>query len=82
MAAPSPTTLSTVVDVFFAIIERAKARVMMQREAINWVPISSQEFYRSVCGMARSLQSWGIAKGDRVAILSENRPEWSIADFA
>jgi long-chain acyl-CoA synthetase len=82
MTAPSPTTLSTVVDVFFAIVERAKPRVMMQREAIDWIPISSQELYRSVCGVARTLQSWGIAKGDRVAILSENRPEWPIADFA
>jgi long-chain acyl-CoA synthetase len=28
------------------------------------------------------LTQWGIHKGDRVAILSENRPEWMIADFA
>jgi len=55
---------------------------MMQREAINWVAISSPEFYGSVCGVARALQSWGIGKGDRIAVLSENRPEWPIADFA
>jgi long-chain acyl-CoA synthetase len=82
MAVANPTTLGTLADVFFAIVERAKARVMMQREAIDWIAISSQDFYRSVCGAARAMQSWGIGKGDRVAILSENRPEWSIADFA
>src|SRR3981081_4526317 len=31
---------------------------------------------------ARVLKQWGIRKGDRVAILGENRPEWMIADFA
>jgi len=55
---------------------------MMQRQLEGWVPISSTEVYRSVVGVARTLESWGIGKGDRVAILSENRPEWTITDFA
>jgi long-chain acyl-CoA synthetase len=55
---------------------------MMQREALGWIPISAAELYRNVVGVARDLEQWGIRKGDRIAILSENRPEWTIADFA
>ena len=32
--------------------------------------------------MARQLQSWGVGQGDRVVLLSENRPEWAVTDFA
>ncbi len=55
---------------------------MLQREALGWIPISATELYRNVVGVARELEQWGIRKGDRVAILSENRPEWTTADFA
>ena len=75
-------SLNTVNDVFFTIVESQSSRVMLHRQAINWVPISSQELYRNVVGIARQLEVWGIRKGDRVAILSENRPEWSTVDFA
>src|SRR5579863_1810917 len=75
-------SLKTLNDIFFAIAGRNDRVVMMHRQAIQWVSISSAEFYRNVVGVARALQQWGISKGDRVAILSENRPEWTIADFA
>ena len=75
-------SLRTLNDIFFSLAERNLPRVMMHRVTNAWVPISSQELYRKVCGTARALQQCGIAKGDRVAILSENRPEWAIADFA
>ena len=74
-----PQTLN---DIFFAIVGRRQERVMLVREASEWVPISSQELYRNVAGMARALMKWGLGKGDRLAILSENRPEWTVADFA
>jgi len=74
-------TPGTLNDIFFAIVERGQQRMMLIREASRWSPITTNEFYRRVAGMARALRRWGLNKGDRVAILSENRPEWPIADF-
>jgi len=75
-------SLNTLNDVFFSVVERNDRVVMMHRQPIQWVSISSEELYQSVAGVVYRLREWGIRKGDRVAILSENRPEWSIADFA
>jgi long-chain acyl-CoA synthetase len=75
-------TLRTLNDILFAVSENPRERVMLQKRAHDWVPISSAEIYRSVVGVSRALESWGVRKGDRVAILSENRPEWTITDFA
>ena len=43
--------------------------------------ISYAEFGESVDAFSKGLSTLGIQKGDRVAILSENRPEWAISDF-
>jgi long-chain acyl-CoA synthetase len=75
-------SLQTLNDIFFTVVERNDRVVMMHRRDIQWVSISSQDLYQKVMGVAQALRDWGIAKGDRVAILSENRPEWTIADFA
>lgn len=75
-------SVRTLNDIFLVVRQRHRDRVMMHREASGWVPISSTELYRDVVGVARALRSWGIGKGDRVAILSENRPEWTITDWA
>ena len=76
-------SLATLNDIFFAIVSRENPRVTMHRQASGaWVSISARELYRNVSGVARTLHSWGIAKGDRIAILGENRPEWATADFA
>src|SRR6202046_4162096 len=74
-------SLATLNDVFFAAAERNLDRAMLNRQQGKWLPISSSDFGRNVARTAHALQEWGIHKGDRVAILSENRPEWSIADF-
>ncbi len=43
--------------------------------------ISYTEFGESVDAFSKGLKALGVLKGDRVAILSENRPEWAISDF-
>ena len=75
-------SLQTLSDIFFAVVDRDDRVVMMHRQAIQWVSVSSAELYQNVVGVSRALREWGIGPGDRVAILSENRPEWTIADFA
>jgi long-chain acyl-CoA synthetase len=75
-------SLQTLNDVFFAVIERELAQLMLHRDAGQWLPISSREFHGKVVAVAHALQKWGVSRGDRVAILSENRPEWTITDFA
>src|SRR6202040_4218143 len=74
-------SLATLNDVFFAAAERNLDRAMLHRQQGEWRPISSSDFRRNVARTAPALQEWGIHQEDRVAILSENRPEWSIADF-
>jgi len=75
-------SLATLNDVFFTAVERNLDRAMLYRQEGKWLPISSSELRRNVAGTVRGLQEWGVHRGDRIAILSENRPEWSIADFA
>src|SRR5205085_1391311 len=47
-----------------------------------WHDISSRELYTRVFHFAKQLQMWGISKGDRVALISENRFEWAVTDWA
>lgn len=75
-------SISTLNDIFFAAVERNLEKIMLHREAGKWMPITSREFGQKVARTARALKSWGIRSGDRIAILSENRPEWPVADIS
>ena len=48
----------------------------------NYSPLSWEETKEQVNAVAKGLIDLGVLKGDRVVIISENRPEWQIADLA
>ncbi|WP_375290679.1 AMP-dependent synthetase/ligase [Qipengyuania sp.] len=48
----------------------------------EWATISWREAADRVCLLAENLRKLGLEDGDRVALVSENRPEWCIADLA
>jgi long-chain acyl-CoA synthetase len=75
--------LSSVNDVLGKVTGRGDAVVMLWQDADGaWKPITSNELYGRVRALADVFRGWGLKKGDRVAILSENRWEWAVTDFA
>lgn len=48
----------------------------------EWVKISANDFIDSINQLSYGLLKLGVKKGDKIAIISESRPEWNIVDFA
>jgi long-chain acyl-CoA synthetase len=65
-----------------AIARHNKPDAVSEKREGQWVRISSAEFVRRVRHIALGLADLGIQPNDRVALISENRPEWSIVDLA
>jgi long-chain acyl-CoA synthetase len=75
--------ISTINDLFRRVAAAANPRaVLWQDEFGEWLPISSDQIYQRTRALARALLSWGAQRGDRIALISENRWEWAVTDFA
>jgi long-chain acyl-CoA synthetase len=61
--------------------EKGDAPFLWAKREGAWRPISWNEAARQVAALSASLQRIGLKPGDRVALVSENRPEWLIADL-
>jgi len=61
--------------------ERADKPFLWAKRAGEWRPTSWNEAARQVAVFAESLIRMGLRPGDRVMLVSENRPEWLIADL-
>ncbi|MBW1669112.1 MAG: AMP-binding protein [Deltaproteobacteria bacterium] len=68
---------------FFRQVERLKDRVALRRKEYGiWKRISWKEYGQSVREAAAGIIAAGLQKGERVAILGDNRPEWLICHLA
>ena len=65
-----------------ASLKHNKRDALNQKIGGEWINIPAEAFVARVRHVALGLASLGIKAGDRVALLSENRPEWSITDLA
>jgi len=80
---PQNAPLSTVNDLFSRVAAAASPRaILWQDEFGQWQPISSDQIYQRVRALAQAFLSWGAQKGDRIALIAENRWEWAVTDFA
>ncbi|WP_033073775.1 AMP-dependent synthetase/ligase [Sphingopyxis sp. MWB1] len=72
----------SLVAMFFDRAERGGDDPFLWRKADRvWQPMSWREVAEQVSALAHSLRKLGLRKGDRVVLVSENRPEWCIADL-
>jgi len=62
--------------------EKGDAPFLGRKQRGQWVTMSWREVADQVCLLAEALRALGLKDGDRVALVSENRPEWCIADLA
>src|SRR5215203_1160878 len=65
-----------------AVLRHNKQDALNHRADGKWLNIPAATFVERVKNVALGIAGLGIRPGDRVALLSENRPEWSIADLA
>jgi long-chain acyl-CoA synthetase len=83
--ASNPTDLprGTLVDLFFEAMDRFQDHVAFRyHKDGEWLDISHRKALEEIRRGAAALKAMGLERGDRAAILSENRPEWAMADYA
>lgn len=75
--------IATINDLFCRVTAAGNPQsVLRQDEFGQWQPISSDQIYQRVRALAKAFLTWGAQKGDRIALVGENRWEWAVTDFA
>jgi len=77
-------SVRTLSDLIFHVrdISTGRPALLTVRMPARREAVSATDFLRNVHSLALALEARGLVKGERVAIFSESRPEWHVADFA
>ncbi len=76
-------SINTLAELPFHVTGRFPKNVLMRQcRADGYDEWSSREFFDQVRDLSLGLAALGVTRGDRVALMSESRPEWVIADLA
>ncbi|MEM6648361.1 MAG: long-chain fatty acid--CoA ligase [Bacteroidota bacterium] len=84
---PSLVQFETMPQLYLGLVDRFRGqnRTVLRYKNVKtkeWIGITWDELHQQVTAMAGFLHSQGIRHGDRVGIISENRPEWAVTDLA
>jgi long-chain acyl-CoA synthetase len=74
--------IATLIDLYDAVVADGLPNLLNDKRDGRWQAISAGEMAVRVRAIASGLQSLGVRPGAHIALLSENRPEWTITDFA
>lgn len=81
--AVEPYERDTLARVFLGAVDRfGSAEAFRWKEDGEWRTMSHDHAADRVARLVAALRGRGVRRGDRVALLSENRPEWALTDFA
>jgi long-chain acyl-CoA synthetase len=77
-----PTTGNLTDDVVANARDHADTAVFSRATSDGWVDVTAAQFHEEVCAAAKGLVAAGVEPGDRVALLSKTRYEWTLLDYA
>jgi long-chain acyl-CoA synthetase len=82
-AAEPDSNLETIADLPFHVMGRFQKPMMLGRSRGGTIDgLSSKDIFERVRDLSLGLSAMGMARGDRVALISESRPEWLLTDLA
>ena len=69
-------------DILDRLTEHADDVALARADGDAWIDVTLGDFHRDVLALAKGLVAAGVSAGDRVALLSKTRYEWTVADYA
>lgn len=74
--------VETLTEIYLKTVKMPRPWIQKYKKDGQWHEVTVEQFETRVRHLSMALRAQGVKEGDRIAILSENRPEWTTADLA